>query len=54
MSVFIVSRKTDRSRPIAAGLCTTKDASPAWTPGPAGSDLPGLPPIQASEVLGAE
>jgi hypothetical protein len=40
MSVFIVSRRTDRSRPIATRGCTTKGAGPAWTPGPAGPALP--------------
>ena len=35
MSVFIVSRRTDRSRPIATPRCTTKGSGHAWTPGPA-------------------
>lgn len=54
MSVFIVSRRTDRSRPIATRRCTTKGAGPAWTPGPTGSALPDPAAImQASEVPGA-
>ncbi len=45
MSVFIVSRRTDRSRPIATRRCTTKGSGHAWTPGPAGSALPDPPPL---------
>lgn len=40
MSVFIVSRRTGRSRPVASRRYTTKGAGPAWMPGPAGSALP--------------
>ena len=35
MSVFIVSRRTGRSRPVATRRYTTKGAGPAWMPGPA-------------------
>src|ERR1700733_8548794 len=45
MSVFIVSRSADRSRPVATQRCTTKGAGPAWTPGPAGPALPAPPPL---------
>jgi hypothetical protein len=45
MSVFIVSRRTGRSRPVATRRCTTKGAGPAWMPGPAGSALPDPPSL---------
>jgi hypothetical protein len=55
MSVFIVSRRTGRSRPVATRRYTTKGAGPAWMPGPAGRlGLTGPAVVmQASEVPGA-
>jgi hypothetical protein len=45
MSVFIVSRRTGRSRPVATRRYTTKGAGPAWMPGPADSALPDPPSL---------
>jgi hypothetical protein len=45
MSVFIVSRRAGRSRPVATRRCTTKGAGAAGTPGRAGSALPDPPPL---------
>jgi hypothetical protein len=45
MSVFIVSRRTGRSRPVATRRYTTKGAGPAWMPGPTGSALPDPPSL---------
>ena len=45
MSVFIASRRTGRSRPVATRRYTTKGAGPAWMPGPADSALPDPPSL---------
>jgi hypothetical protein len=45
MSVFIVSRRTGRSRLIATRRYTTKGADLAWMPEPAGSALPDPPSL---------
>lgn len=53
MSVFIVSRRTDRSRPVATRRCTTKGADPGRTwAGRRGATGPAAI-VQASEVPGA-